>query len=100
MTVTTGLLHCPTEAQLATIAVIVRTIQPIILTVSFHDRSDCEEFGLAEMRWQHIPAIGVNHAVSGARSWMLVARELIWFVEGAVDQIRRIIIRILIEGIE
>ena len=64
MTVTTRLLQCSSEAQLTPLAVIVRAIQAIVLTVSFHYWPDGKEFSMAILGWKHISPIIVNHAIA------------------------------------
>ena len=88
------------EAQLTALAVVVWTIQAIVLTISLHDRANSKELSLAVLRWKHVPTIRVNHAITWTCPWMNIASELIRLVEGAIYQVCSIVICVLIEGIQ
>ena len=97
MTVATCLKLWPSEAQLATLAFIMRAIQAIVFTITLHDWPDCEEFSVAILWRQHISSICVDHTCTRTRPWMHISCELIWLVKSPINQVSCIIISIFIE---
>ena len=64
MAIAARLLQCSSEAQLTPLAVIVRAVQAIVLTVSFHYWPDGEEFSMAILGRKHISPIIMDHAIA------------------------------------
>lgn len=78
----------------------MRTIQAIVLTVSFHDGADSEELSLAILRWEHVTSIRVDHTGPWACPRMHRASKLVRLVKRTVDQVCSIIICVLIEAVQ
>ena len=91
--------HAPSEAQLATFAVVVRAVESVVLAVALDDGPHREELGLAVLRRHHVAAIG-RHNLVLAFPGCDVASKLVRLVEGAVHEVGRVVVGCLVKGVE
>ena len=77
------------------VAVVVRTVHAVVLTVAFHDGPHCEELSLALLRRQ--VDFAATHRRTELGSPVHSSSELVALVESAVDKESCIIVGCLVE---
>jgi len=75
------------------------TVKTVVLAVTLHDGSDCKEFGLTAMWRNHFFALRVGHRLFRV-SRVHLPCELVGFFKCAIDQVGRVVIRVVIVRVE